>query len=112
VAYYQEAEKMGDARAAEALKRINVYQMAKQVIKPQGNFVEFTKYAAKQLVNEPNSAPLKVSAELRYLSALDALNHGQLDIAVQALNNIIKEYPYFVPAKQLYMQIQKQNQSV
>lgn len=112
LSYYKVASEMGDVRAQEALRRINLFEMAKNVEKPQENFVELTKYAASQLVNSPKQESSKVRVELRYLSALDAMNQGQLDIAEQSLNNIIKDFPHFVPAKQLYMQIQKQQEVV
>jgi len=47
------------------------------------------------------------SAELRYLTALDVWNHGQADIAEQALGQLLHDYPNFVPAKKLLMQIKQ-----
>ena len=64
-----------------------------------------SKYAASHFKTGGN--PDMSSAELRYLTALDVWNHGQADIAEQALGQLLHDYPNFVPAKKLLMQIKQ-----
>lgn len=103
ISYYQKAQQLGDLRATEALKRINTYKMSNG--EPKHNrFVELSKYAASHF---QSGHPDMSNAELRYLTALDVWNHGQVDMAEQALNQLVHDYPNFVPAKNLMMQIKQ-----
>jgi len=97
---YQKAAKAGDARAQNALNRlqqqVNVQAPAKVSMVRQ--FLAKHWYAAGEKTGN-------ISPELEYLGVLDHLNQGQLPIAQQSLQQLMQHHPYYAPAQQMMLQL-------
>jgi hypothetical protein len=105
IKYYQMADELGYKGAKQALTRIAAYKMESNSAN-KGGFIDRCKYA----INHYTSGDDSSSLEMQYLMALDALNHGQVDVAQKALTKMVHDYPFFMPAKHLYIKLQLQTQ--
>ena len=103
IKYYEKADKLGYVSAKQALNRISAYKMESSST-DKGGFIDRCKYAINHFTGGGDGSSL----DMQYLMALDALNHGQVDVAQKALTKMVNEYPFFMPAKHLYMKLQLQ----
>ena len=104
IKHYQMADKLGYMSAKQALSRISAYKMESSST-DKGGFMDRCKYAINHYTGSGEGTS---SLEMQYLMALDALNHGQVDVAQKALTKMVHDYPFFMPAKHLYMKLQLQ----
>jgi enhanced entry protein EnhC len=102
--FYAKAAKRGDLKAEKALERIQMYGLMsagnrRRSIQDLGHML------AAHFRNRPSNNDTSLSVELRYLSVLDAWNRGQIKDAKEDILKIVKDYPYYSPAKMMLMQM-------
>jgi enhanced entry protein EnhC len=110
LSYYQKAANQGDVRAEKALERFNTYHLmstehSSKNMSAVGQW--FKGYFGTQEKVKGKNFPV----ELQYLGVLETFNQGQQQEAIKELINIVKDYPYYAPAKNMIMQMQEANQS-
>ncbi len=90
--WLEEAQKNGSLQAQKALQRLATQGSAKN------SFIEPVQSVPAVVLSEQ-------SAERMYLDALNAWNRGDESSSRVILSRILKEYPSYLPAKQVYQQL-------